>query len=208
MARMKPWPMFAVVALVVGTPARGHADALSCRVALALVVDKSAGMANNSAIDNMQVATSAAVGHLSSNDCFTVIAFDSHPTAIVPLSANTSNVSLARLNDVHAGGAVDVFAALDAAHKALVTVPSAQKRHVILLTVGRTPSTPVLQQLVNTMKSEHMTISAFGIMPTVDEATLQMMATTTGGRYVAVAPPDVRRLPTSFAAEVDKLVAP
>ena len=61
---------------------------------------------------------------------------------------------------------------------------------------------------MNTMKTEHMTLSAFGITPTIDEATLQMMATTTGGRYFAVAPPDVRHLPTSFAAEVDKLVAP
>ncbi len=181
-------------------------SAPSCtRLALALVIDRSGSMTGQS-IDNAKAAAAATVDKLTTSDCVTVIAFDARPTTIVPLHAlNDAAAVKTAIATIQAAGGTEILSALDAASKALHAATSAQKKHVILLTDGQSP-TAGMQQLAQAMSTSHTTITTVGLGSGVDEQTLRMLSNTGNGRYYHVG--DVTALTRVFTREVEVTLGP
>lgn len=175
------------------------------RLAVALVVDRSGSMAGHS-IDNAKAAATGAIDKLGPNDCVSVIAFDSQPQTVVTMHAlSDPGVVKSAIARIQAGGGTEILSALDAAHRSLLSAPTASKKHVVLLTDGMSP-TAGLKQLATTMSGEHMTLTTVGVGTDTDEQLLKDLSSTANGRYYRVA--DVTTLPRIFAREIDLALAP
>lgn len=197
------WNMRAAVfiaAAMVFVGANARADCR--RLAVSVVLDRSGSMTGQP-LDNAKAATTAVIDKLGPTDCVSVIAFDSQPQTIVAMHPLTDPfVVKSAIARIQAGGGTEILSALDAAHKSLLSVTTAQKRHVVLLTDGMSPVAG-LQTLATTMNGEHMTITTIGVGTSTDEQTLKMLSSTGSGRYYKVV--DVTMLPRIFTREIDIL---
>jgi Ca-activated chloride channel family protein len=170
-------------------------------VAMMVVLDRSGSM-NGLPLEMAKAAAKATVGILSPDDLVGVIAFDSSPTRYVKLqpARNRSRIGgdIARIQP---GGGTEIFGALDAAYQDM-TVTQARKKHVILLTDGKAPTSGI-RDLVSAMVAESITVTTVGFGGDVDERLLKMIADVGGGRYHPVTDPN--NLPRIFTKETEMI---
>lgn len=168
-------------------------------VAMMLVIDRSGSM-SGLPLEMAKAACKATVGTLQGDDLVGVIAFDSQPVRYVKLQPVRYRSRIQ--NDIlriQAGGGTEIFPALDLAYQDVSTV-EARKKHVILLSDGRSP-TQGLVDLVQAMIAESITVTTVGLGDGVDGELLRAVADTGGGRYHAVADPNA--LPRIFTRETE-----
>ena len=170
-------------------------------VAMMLVIDRSGSM-TGLPLEMAKNAAKATVGVLSSDDLVGVIAFDSAPTRYVKLqpARNRSRITgdIARIQP---GGGTEIFSSLDAAYQDM-TVTQARKKHVILLTDGKAPTSGI-RDLVSAMIAESITVTTVGLGNDLDEQLLKMIADVGGGRYHQVSDPN--NLPRIFTKETEMI---
>ena len=195
------------VAAVFCASSVAYADAApTCtRSAFELVIDRSGSMTGQR-MEAAKAGASAAVDKLGVNDCVGVIAFDSSPTTIVPLSPLTNPGAVkAAIARIQPQGGTEILTALDAANKALATQTSPGKRHVLLLTDGQSPAAG-LQSLAQTMGSQHITITTVGLGTDIDENLLKDISSAASGRYFHVV--DLTAVATVFTRDVELTLRP
>jgi Ca-activated chloride channel homolog len=170
-------------------------------VAMALVIDRSGSM-TGLPLEMAKAAAKATVGVLAPDDLVEVIAFDSVPTRYVKMqpARNRSRIT-GEISRVAPGGGTEIFPALDAAYQDM-TVTQARKKHVILLTDGRAPTSGI-HELVSTMTTELISVTTVGLGGDVDEQLLRMIAETSGGRFHSVQDPNM--LPRIFVKDTQEL---
>jgi hypothetical protein len=170
-------------------------------VAMSLVIDRSGSM-TGLPLEMAKAAAKATVGVLSSDDLVEVIAFDSAPTRFVKMqpARNRSRIG-SEIARIQPGGGTEIFPALDAAYQDM-TVTQARKKHVILLTDGRAPTSGI-RDLVSSMIAESITVTTVGLGGDVDEQLLKMIADVGGGRFHSVADPN--NLPRIFTKETEMI---
>ena len=168
-------------------------------VALALVIDRSGSM-TGLPLEMAKAAARATVDTLSPDDLVEIIAFDAQPTRYVKMqpARNRGRID-ADVARILAGGGTEIFPALDAAYQDM-SVTAARKKHVILLTDGRSPTQGV-RELVQAMAAESITVTTVGLGAEVDDQLLGMIKDVGGGRYHKV--PDPSSLPRVFTRETE-----
>jgi Mg-chelatase subunit ChlD len=168
-------------------------------VALALVIDRSASM-QGLPLEMAKQAARATADTLAPDDLLEVIAFDAQPTRIVRMTPAKQRARIqSDIGRITANGGTEIFSALDAAYQAQSTT-RAKKKHVILLTDGQAPQVGI-RDLVQSMSSENITVSAVGLGGGVDETLLRMIADVGGGRFYRVTDPQA--LPRVFTRETE-----
>lgn len=167
-------------------------------VAISLVIDRSGSM-TGLPMEMAKAAAKATVGVLSPGDLIEVIAFDTTPTRYVKFqpARNRSRI-VGDIARIQPGGGTEIFGALDAAYQD-ITVVQARRKHVILLTDGRSPTSGI-DDLVSAMVAEAITVTTVGLGE-VDEQLLRRIADTGGGRFHAVS--DANNLPRIFTKETE-----
>ncbi|MCL2723367.1 MAG: VWA domain-containing protein [Polyangiaceae bacterium] len=169
------------------------------QVAMCLVIDRSGSM-SGIAIEMAKAAAKATADTLASDDLLEVIAFDSTPTRIVRMTPAKHRARIQNdISRIQASGGTEIFSALDAAYQSLTTT-RARRKHVLLLTDGRSPSTGI-RDLVQSMAAEGITATTVGLGSDIDEQLLRMIADIGGGRLYKVADP--QQLPRVFTRETE-----
>ncbi len=170
-------------------------------VAMVLVIDRSGSM-TGLPMEMAKKAAQATLEVLSGDDVLEVVAFDSQPHRYVKFqpARNRSRIKN-QISRIQPGGGTEIFPALDAAYNDL-TVTQARKKHVILLTDGKAPTSGI-RDLVTAMIAEGITVTTVGLGGDVDENLLRMVAEVGGGRYHAV--PDPNSLPRIFTKETEMI---
>lgn len=167
------------------------------KAALVLVIDHSGSMAGLK-LQMCKSAAIAAVRLLSEKDLVGVVAFDTAPEWIVPMTLATDKAAIAaEIRTLGGGGGTDMHPAMVAAAEALQETDTSI-RHVILLTDGQTAGAdcrPVAQQ----MAQQNITVSTVAVGDDADFALLQTIAGLTRGRFYPVLDPT--RLPQIFVKE-------
>jgi Ca-activated chloride channel homolog len=168
-------------------------------LAMALVIDRSGSM-TGLPLEMAKTAARATVDILASNDLIEVIAFDSQPSRYVKMQPARNRSRIANnIARIQAGGGTEIFSALDAAYQDM-TVTRARKKHVILLTDGRAPTSGI-RDLVQAMIAESITVTTVGLGEEADDQLLRMIADVGGGRYHKVTDPNA--LPRIFTRETE-----
>lgn len=168
-------------------------------VAMVLVLDRSGSM-TGLPIEMAKAAAKATLDVLDSDDLIEVIAFDSTPNRYVKMQPARNRTRIRNLiSRIEPGGGTEIFPALDAAYNDL-TVTQARKKHVILLSDGKSSHTGI-RDLVTAMIAEAITVTTVGLGPEVDEPLLKMVADVGGGRYHPV--PEPQNLPRIFTKETE-----
>jgi Ca-activated chloride channel homolog len=170
-------------------------------VAMVLVIDRSGSM-TGLPMEMAKKAAKATLGVLASDDVLEVIAFDSQPHRYVKMQPARNRSRIRGLvSRIQPGGGTEIFPALDAAYNDM-TVTQARKKHVILLTDGKAPTSGI-RDLVTAMIAEGITVTTVGLGGDVDEQLLRMIADVGGGRYHDV--PDPQSLPRIFTKETEMI---
>ena len=170
-------------------------------VAMSLVIDRSGSMSGKP-IDMAKAACQAAVAVLRPDDQIEIIAFDATPRRAVRMQPVRYRRRIdEEIRRIRAGGGTNIFPALDMAFQD-ISVVAARRKHVILLTDGRSP-TRGLEDLVRAMTADGITLTTVGLGSGVDAEILRSMAEAGGGVYHAV--PDASRLPRIFTRETERV---
>lgn len=170
-------------------------------VAMVLVIDRSGSM-NGAPMEMAKSAARAALDTLRPDDWIGVVAFDSSPTRYVAIQPARNRARIAAdIAQMKPGGGTEIFSALDAAAQDLASV-DARRKHVVLLTDGRAPTTGI-QELVQSMVAAGVTITTVGLGTDVDGDMLRSIAEAAGGRYHEA--PDPALLPAIFTREVERI---
>jgi Ca-activated chloride channel homolog len=168
-------------------------------VAMSLVIDRSGSM-TGLPLEMAKAAAKATVGVLAGDDLVEVIAFDSAPTRFVKMQPARNRTRIANdIARISPGGGTEIYPALEAAYQDMA-VTAARKKHVILLTDGRAP-TSLIREVVTSMIAEAITVTTVGLGNDVDEQLLKMIADVGGGRFHAVQDPN--NLPRIFTKETE-----
>lgn len=173
-------------------------------MAFVFVFDKSGSMADLAdGVAKIDVARTAALQILEvvpPSDQVGVIAFDASPTIVVPLSASQSSATLTeRLRSLEPSGSTAMAPAVELAVEWLRAVPpSIVRRHLLLLSDGRTPQADT-DRLRVALRGTGIELSVVAIGADADRTTLERLARATGGR--AIFPTDIRQLPLLVARE-------
>jgi Ca-activated chloride channel family protein len=168
-------------------------------VAMSLVIDRSGSM-TGLPLEMAKAAAKATVQVLSPDDLVEVIAFDSAPVRYVKMqpARNRSRIG-GEIARIQPGGGTEIFPALDLAYQD-ITVVQARRKHVILLSDGRSPTQGILD-LVQAMIAESITVTTVGLGESADGELLRGIADAGGGRYHSV--PDPNALPRIFTRETE-----
>ena len=156
-------------------------------VALALVLDRSGSMSGQ----KIEICKSAAIATaelLTPKDYLGVVAFDSSPTWIVPMTRLTSRARVAgQIATISSGGGTCIYPAMATARQALSSV-NAKVKHMIVLTDGRT-SGAGYETLSAQLRSEGVTVSTVGVGASAASQLLQAMAAAGGGQFYFTSDP-------------------
>lgn len=175
--------------------------------ALMIVIDHSGSMGDRLSTGNalkMQAADEAAVLAVKTmmpGDYLGVLAFDSQPTWIVPLTNNYSvNSAVNSIRQIGPAGGTDIFPALEQAANAVIDLPAhaAAVRHVILLTDGQSPPGDY-PSLIARMRAAKVTLSTIAVGADADKNLLDMLAKAGGGHMYVV--DDPKKLTQVFIRE-------
>lgn len=162
-------------------------------LALALVVDKSGSM-NGPKIELAKEAAIATAEMLGPDDYISVVGFDSQPRQIVRMQSARNRIRIIRdIGRLTARGGTAIFPALDMAFQDLI-ITRARIKHVILLTDGQTQERGI-EELVQSMRAEGITVSTVGLGADVNRALLTQAASLGGGRaYFTQDPHNIPRI--------------
>ncbi|MDQ0287561.1 uncharacterized protein YegL [Desulfofundulus luciae] len=170
---------------------------------LMLVIDKSGSMSGEAGgADKMSLAREAAarsISILTKKDRVGVIAFDSQPWLVVPLTPADDRERLRQeIGRIYAGGGTEIFPALASAYEALKDAPTRVK-HIILLTDGISASGGSYQELARAMQEKGITLTCVAVGPGADAGMLKALAELGRGRFYATA--DAGTIPAIFTRE-------
>ena len=178
-------------------------------LALVVVFDKSGSMAaaagGTAKIEFARQGVGRALEAVAATDAVGVIAFDSNPTAVAPLTRNHDRAALAeRLRGLEPAGSTAIAPAVRLAREWLAApdVRTLARRHILLISDGRTSARDeaALRAVVADGQFE-LSVIALG-----DEGArggLGTLAETTGGRAYSL--DDVRNLPALVARETARV---
>jgi Ca-activated chloride channel homolog len=158
------------------------------KVALALVIDKSGSMAGTK-VEMAKEAAARSIRLLRDGDQAAVLAFDSMPQWVAPLTPVAERDRLEKgIGSIYADGGTEVYPALLAGFETLRGV-DADVKHIILLTDGRSGSTGDYGELTQQMRDAHVTLSTVAVGDDADTSLLEAMARAGRGRYHFTAEP-------------------
>jgi len=167
-------------------------------VALALVIDKSGSMSGLK-VEMAKEAAARSIRLLRPDDRATVLAFDSVPQWVAPLTPLTQREQLEQaIGRIYADGGTEIYPALATAFAALRDV-QADVKHVILLTDGRSGSSGAYIDLLQQMREAHVSLSTVAVGEDADAGLLEAMARAGRGRYHFAADP--ASIPQIFTRE-------
>jgi Mg-chelatase subunit ChlD len=169
---------------------------------LVIVFDKSGSMADVAdGVQKIEVARQAVKRVLDvvpATDSVGVIAFDSAPAVIAPLTASPDAAAIAsRLRGLEPGGSTAIAPAMALAADWLGRA-AVSRRYVLLMSDGRTPPADV-DRLREAARTGGFELSVIAIGADADRGLLERLAQGTGGR--AYFPDDLRELPILAARE-------
>ncbi|TAK31214.1 MAG: VWA domain-containing protein [Chloroflexota bacterium] len=168
------------------------------QVALALVVDKSGSMGGTK-IELAKEAAVRSIGLLRPDDRAAILAFDSVPQWVAPLTPLTERSRLEQaIGSIYAGGGTEIYPALAAGFAALRDV-EADVKHVILMTDGHSGSDGDYAGLLEQMRAARVSLSTVAVGGDADGTLLQAMARIGRGRYHFA--DDPASIPQIFARE-------
>lgn len=175
-------------------------------VDLVLVFDKSGSMVDVAEglqkIDVARQAVAEAVVVMPRTDAIGIIAFDTRPTEVAPLTPGL-DVQTVRdaLSRVPAGGSTAIAPALDRALAWLEAGRPGARRQVLLLSDGRTSDEDArrLRALARARRAE---VSVVALGDTANRGLLEELAASSGGR--AYFPTGLRELPRAVAREASR----
>lgn len=170
-------------------------------VALLLIVDRSASMDTAIGVSKFDMAKEAAIlstEALRPDDIIGVLAFDTGQQWVVPFQRIGTDLQQIqdRIGRLPTGGGTDIYRALALGVNEMM-VQSADVRHVVLLTDGRsfTDDRLAYQQLIDAARAQSITLSTIAIGVDADTELLEQLAQWGGGRYsFANNPEDIPRL--------------
>jgi uncharacterized membrane protein/uncharacterized protein YegL len=166
-------------------------------LALALLIDCSGSMAG-AKIDLAKEAARASVEVLADDDLIEVVGFAGEPARQVRMQSARNRLGvLQNIGRLIAQGGTQLFPALDLAYQDLA-LARARIKHVILLTDGQTQESGI-PEIIQTMRSENITVSTVGLGRDVNRELLQTAAGMGGGR--AYFTDDPRNVPRIFVHE-------
>ncbi len=152
------------------------------KVALALVIDKSGSMSGTK-VEMAKEAAARSLRLLRPGDQATILAFDSMPQWVAPLTPITERERLEQsIGSIYAGGGTEVYPALSAAFET-VRKAGAEVKHILLLTDGRSGSGGDYGALTKRMQEERVILSTVGVGEDADTGLLEAMARAGRGRY-------------------------
>lgn len=167
-------------------------------MAIGVALDRSGSM-TGLPLHMAKASASALVSSLCEADTLELIAFDAIPKRIVAsVSAKRRTEMLTAIEGITAGGGTELFSTLDALHAALIAV-EIPRRHVVVITDGRFPTNGV-EELVDAMVIDDVTVSTIAISQDADAELLAQMASAGGGRFQLVQ--DLAQLPAVLVQEV------
>ena len=169
---------------------------------LVIIFDKSGSMADVAdGVPKIEVARQAVKRVLDvvpATDSIGVLAFDSAPTVIAPLTASPDATAIAsRLRGLEPGGATAIAPAMTLAADWLGRA-AVSRRYVLLMSDGRTAPADA-DRLREAARAGGIELSVIAIGADADRALLERLAQGTGGR--AYFPDDIRDLPILAARE-------
>jgi len=176
---------------------------------MVIVMDRSGSMgatvaANLSKMDLANEGASQSVGMLGSIDTVSIIAVDSEPDVVIPLTQigdNTEAIQSRVRRIVPTGGGIFVYNGLQAAYEQLQGSRTGQ-RHIILFSDANDTEQPDdYVRLIEKMRTENTTLSVIGLgtRADADAALLEDIAARGGGRMFFTENPN--SLPALFAQE-------
>lgn len=162
-----------------------------------LVIDKSGSMGGEK-IELAKDAAKAAVELLGPSDLVGVLAFEGETFVISELqSAANKSVILDQISAIEAGGGTTMYPAMEQAFQALD--PARVKlKHVIILTDGISEPGDFMG-ITASMAAAKITVSTVAVGQDADQALLEQIAQTAGGRYYFAEDP--ASVPQIFARE-------
>jgi von Willebrand factor type A domain len=178
-------------------------------VAMAIVLDRSGSMAAGAGagITKMDLANEGAaraIGLLGPSDAVTVLAVDSEPHIVIPLSrigpdAQKMSDDVRRIQS--AGGGIFVYAGLEAAWKELEK-SSAGQRHIVLFADAADAEEPgQFRELLATMTAAGTTVSVIGLGTSQDADASLLEEIGTLGKGRVFFSEDAAQLPGIFTQE-------
>ncbi len=172
-------------------------------VALLLIMDRSASMLASFGVSKFDMAKEAAqlaTQSLQPEDRIGLLAFDTETLWVVPFQLISGGLSVVQIQEqianLPSGGGTRIERALEVGLPALAEQPT-KVRHAVLLTDGRSfiNDNALYQRLVETARSQQITLSTIAIGLDSDTALLKQLAAWGGGRYYyADQPADIPRL--------------
>ncbi len=166
--------------------------------AMLLVLDRSLSMQKGDAIVLAKQAARRAVEMLQPQDQVGVLAFDDASAWIAPLAACSDREAVLRAIDtIEAGGATDMYPAMDKAYLAL-DAAMARRKHVLVLTDGL-PHPGDFEGLARRMAAAGITVSTVGVGPEPARPLLEDIARIGGGHAWFCSDP--ASIPSVFAVE-------
>jgi Mg-chelatase subunit ChlD len=175
-------------------------------VDLVLVFDKSGSMGDVSdglqKIDVARQAVAQAVDVMPRTDAIGILAFDTMPRDVVPLTAGLDQqVVRDALAGVAAGGSTAIAPAVERALTWLESSRPGARRQVLLLSDGRTSDADAMR-LRALARSRRAEISVVALGESANRALLEELATASGGR--SYFPTELRQLPRAVAREASR----
>lgn len=176
-------------------------------VALLLVIDKSGSMdyGGRDGPNKMAMAREAAVlatEELDPTDQIGVLVFDDSNRWAVPFQAIGTGATREgvkqKIQSIQAGGGTEIFPALQTGYVEL-RKRTAQLRHVIMLTDGKSFTGGDYDSLVDRMRQDQITLSTVGIGNDTDEPLLKSLANKGKGRYYLTV--DAKKIPQLVTKE-------
>ncbi len=168
------------------------------RVALALVIDRSGSMTG----EKLEMAKEAAIrsiGLLQPDDQAAVVAFDTVPQLVAPLTPLTERQALENaVARIPPGGGTDIFPAVASGFD-LVREAEADVKHVILLTDGQSGASGDYARLLDEMRAARVTLSTVAVGSDADTGLLEALARIGRGRYYFASTPSA--IPQIFSSE-------
>lgn len=163
-------------------------------LALVLVVDCSGSMRHDDKLALAREAAVASLERLDDRDLIGVIAFNSRPEWIVPLTEARARgpITLA-IRSLLAEGETDIELALRAAANRLVGLDCPIK-HVVLVSDGHTGGVPLFKDLVTGMAARGVTVTTIGVGEQFDHQLMSNIALWGKGRFFPATAKEVPRI--------------
>ena len=163
-------------------------------LALVLVVDCSGSMRHDDKLALAREAAVASLERLDDRDLIGVVAFNSRPEWIVPLTeARARGAITVAIRSLRAEGETDIELALRAAGNRLVGLDCPIK-HVVLVSDGHTGGVPLFKDLVTGMAARGITVTTIGVGEQFDHQLMSNIALWGKGRFFPATAKEVPRI--------------